>query len=60
MLEDLITNCQGMITTLKGDINDNEFKAKQASDAWVNSALPQNLDMPGGANVHVTVTKEED
>lgn len=60
MLEDLIAACQGMITTLKGDINDNEFKAKQVNDAWVNSALPQNLDMPGGANVHVTVTEKED
>ena len=60
MLEEHIANCQSMITTLKGDINDNEQKAKQSSDAWINSSLPQNLNMPGGPNVQITVTNKEE
>jgi len=60
-LEDLKENIGKMITTLKGDINLNEQKAQQAADAWNNSALPVNVDMPAGAtgtNVHITVNSK--
>lgn len=62
-LEEMVENCKKMITTLKGDINLNEQKAQQAADAWNNSALPANIEMPAGAtgtNVHITVNTKED
>ena len=61
-LEDMIENCKKMVTTLKGDINMNEQKAQQAADAWNNSALPVQVDMPAGVtgtNVHITVNQED-
>lgn len=61
-LEDLIENCKKMVTTLKGDINMNEQKAQQAADAWNNSALPVQVDMPAGVtgtNVHITVNQKD-
>lgn len=61
-LEDMIENCKKMVTTLKGDINMNEQKAQQAADAWNNSALPVQVDMPAGmtgTNVHITVNQED-
>ena len=51
-----------MITTLKGDISLNEKKAQDVADAWNNSALPVNVEMPSGvngANVHITVNGQE-
>ena len=51
-----------MITTLKGDIDSNEKKAKQAYDAWAESPLPVNIDMPSGvtgSNVHISVTEKD-
>lgn len=62
-LEDHIEVCKKMITTLKGDVNLNKQKAQQVADAWNNSALPVNVEMPSGtngANVHITVNKQED
>lgn len=61
-LEDHIEVCKKMVTTLKGDVNLNEQKAQQAADAWNNSALPVNVEMPAGVNgtnVHITVNKQE-
>lgn len=57
-LEDLIENCKKMVCTLKGDINMNEKKAQEVADAWNNSALPVQVEMPSsttGSNVHITV-----
>jgi hypothetical protein len=51
-----------MITTLKGDIDSNEKKAKQAHDAWAESPLPVDIDMPSGvtgSNVHISVTEKD-
>lgn len=58
-LEDHIKVCHKMIVTLKGDITNNENKAKAAEDSWIKSALKQNVEMPGGKNVVVTSTTEE-
>lgn len=57
-LEDLKENINKMITTLKGDVALNDKKAQEVADAWNNSALPVNVEMPSGAsgtNVHITV-----
>lgn len=59
-LEDLKENINKMISTLKGDISLNEKKAQDVTDAWVNSQLPVNMEVPSGANgtnVHMTVTE---
>lgn len=61
-LEDLRENINKMVTTLKGDIALNEKKAQEVSDAWNNSALPVNVEMPAGvngSNVHITVNTED-
>lgn len=57
-LEELITKCQKMIVTIKGDISNNDQKAKMVEDAWVNSAVKPDISMPGG-NAVVTVTETE-
>jgi hypothetical protein len=57
-LEELKENINKMITTLKGDVALNEKKAQEVADAWNNSALPVNVEMPSGTtgtNVHLTV-----
>jgi len=54
-LEEHIQVCQKMIVTLKGDISNNEMKAKQEEDNWINSALKENVDMPNGTGTIVTV-----
>lgn len=54
-LDEHIKACQKMMVTLKGDISANEQKAKQVEDAWINSALKQDIDMPGGAGTIVTL-----
>ena len=62
-LEELKENINKMIVKMKGDISNNEKKAQDASDAWVNSALPVNVEMPSGANganVHITVNNKDD
>lgn len=61
-LEELKENINKMIVKMKGDISNNEKKAQDASDAWVNSALPVNVEMPSGANganVHITVNNKD-
>ena len=61
-LESLKEQINKMITTLKGDIDSNEKKAKQAYDAWAESPLPVNIDMPSGvtgSNVHISVTEND-
>lgn len=62
-LEELKENINKMVVKMKGDISNNEKKAQDASDAWVNSALPVKVEMPSGANgtnVHLTVTEEQE
>jgi hypothetical protein len=62
-LEDLIENCKKMVTTLKGDIAQNEKKAQDVSDAWIKSAIPDNVVMPSGTegtNVRITVNEKND
>lgn len=62
-LEELKESINKMVVKMKGDIALNEKKAQAASDAWVNSALPVNVEMPSGTNgtnVHITVTEKED
>ena len=57
-LEELKENINKMINTMKGDIALNDKKAQDASDAWNNSPLPVQVDMPSGvtgSNVHITV-----
>jgi hypothetical protein len=49
-----------MLVTLKGDISNNENKAKMIEDSWINSALKTTVDMPGGSGTIVTVNKTED
>lgn len=61
-LEDMKECIGKMITTLKGDIALNEQKAQQVADAWNNSALPVNVEMPSGVtgtNVHITVADQD-
>lgn len=61
-LEALKEQINKMITTLKGDIDDNNKKAKQAHDAWAESPLPVDIQMPSGttgSNVHITVTDKD-
>lgn len=58
-LEDHISLCQRMLTTLKGDISNNENRAKAVEDQWVKSALPTKLDMPNGRAI-ITQTEEEE
>ena len=60
-LEELRENITKMIGTLNGDIKLNEKKAQDVSEAWSNSALPVDVQMPSGvngSNVHITVNKE--
>jgi hypothetical protein len=59
-LEEHIQTCQKMLVTLKGDISNNENKAKMIEDSWINSALKTTVDMPGGSGTIVTVNKTED
>jgi hypothetical protein len=57
-LEEHIEVCKKMVATLKGDISMNEKKAQDVADAWNNSPLPVNVEMPAGVNgtnVHLTV-----
>lgn len=58
-LEEHITSCQKMITTLKGDIANNDTKARIAEEQWVKSAIPQNVDFRGG-KACVTVTEKDE
>lgn len=58
-LEEHITVCQKMLVTLKGDITNNENKAKQIEDQWVKSAIKADVEMPGGP-AYVTVEKSEE
>lgn len=60
-LEELKENINKMIGTLNADIKLNEKKAQEVADAWNNSALPVNIEMPSGTNgtnVHITVNNE--
>ena len=60
-LEDLKENINKMISTLKGDMALNDKKAQEAADAWTNSALPVNVEVPSsvnGTNVHITVNEK--
>lgn len=57
-LEEHITTCQKMLTTLRGDVTNNENKAKMICDQWLNSALKVNLEMPKG-NAIITVPADE-
>lgn len=59
-LEEHIQACQKMVGTLKGDIVDNDNKARRANENWINSALKTPVDMPGGAGTIITVNKTED
>ena len=62
-LEELKENINKMVVKMKGDISNNEKKAQDANDAWVNSALPVKVEIPSGANgtnVHLTVTEEQE
>lgn len=46
---------------LKGFIMENNRKAESVAKAWVESALPEKVDIPGtieGSKVHLTVTEE--
>ena len=58
-LEDHISVCQKMLVTLKGDITNNENKAKAVTDQWVNSALKVDVDMPSGPAIISVATDEE-
>lgn len=61
-LEELKENINKMVNTLKGDMALNEKKAKEVSDAWVNSALPVQVAMPAGttgASATIVVNKED-
>jgi len=61
-LEDLIESCKKMVTTLKGDIAQNEKKAQDVSDAWIKSAIPDSVVMPSGTegtNVRITVNEND-
>ena len=61
-LEELKENITKMIGILNSDIKTNDRKAQEVADAWSNSALPVNIEMPSGANgsnVHITVNNEE-
>ena len=58
-LEDIITKCQKMVNTLKGDKVDNENKAKLINDAWINSAIKPDVELPAGP-AYVTVETKED
>lgn len=59
-LEEHIQACQKMVVTLKGDIVDNENKARRVEENWINSALKTSVDMPGGTGTVVTVNKTDD
>lgn len=57
-LEDIKEQITKMIGTLNADIKLNEKKAQEVSDAWNNSALPVDVQIPSGtngSNVHITV-----
>lgn len=57
-LEEMRENINKMIGMLNSDIKQNERKAQEVADAWHNSALPVNVEMPdgvNGTNVHITV-----
>lgn len=54
-LEDLKTTIDKMIVTLKGDINENDAKAKLAEEQWIKSAVTPDVDFKSG-NAHITVT----
>ena len=58
-LEEHIRVCQKMLVTLKGDISENEIKAKTIEDSWVNSALKTEIEIPGGRNVVISKTVDE-
>lgn len=59
-LEEIITKCQKMIVTIKGDISNNEQKVKLAEDSWINSAIKPDVDLKGGsAVISVTETTED-
>jgi hypothetical protein len=60
-LEELKENITKMIGTLNADIKLNEKKAQEVAEAWSNSALPVDVQMPSGvngSNVHITVNNE--
>lgn len=59
-LEEHISLCQKMLTTLKGDISSNEQRAKAVEDQWIKSALPVKLDMPNGRAIITQTNEEED
>lgn len=59
-LEELKENISKMIGTINADIKLNEKKAQEVDDAWNNSALPTQVDMPAtpsGSNVHIVVNQ---
>lgn len=61
-LEQLKENINKMINTLKGDMALNEKKAKDVADAWINSALPVDVAMPGttsGASATIVVNEKD-
>lgn len=58
-LEQHITVCQKMLTTLKGDKSENEKKVKFCDDAWVKSAIPAPVNLTG-RNAVITVTENEE
>lgn len=56
LLEDLKVSVDKMITTLKGDINENETKAKLAEEQWIKSAVTPDVDFKSGKAVINVVT----
>lgn len=59
-LEELEAKINKAKVRMKGYIAENTRKANSAAEAWVNSALPSKVDIPGtieGSNVHLTVTE---
>lgn len=59
-LDELIEKANKAKVRLKGYIAENTRKANAVADAWVKSALPENVDVPGtvgGSKVHIAVTE---
>jgi len=59
-LEKHITACQKMLTTLKGDIANNEQKAKSDIERWIKSAVEPKPNIEGGHAVMTRVAVTED
>jgi hypothetical protein len=59
-LDELIEKANKAKVRLKGYIAENTRKANAVADAWVKSALPENVDVPGtvgSSKVHIAVTE---